>query len=130
MLEQPSFEPACVFHSDDHAGQHALKDSRGREIKGRPNLAQILGDRVRTLRTVDTKPGNQAHGKREYIVPNPCHRQIGEHFFIGGDPVKSVGIACGNQKIFMREHHALWPPGRARGIEDDRGIGRYAFFDL
>ena len=127
MIEKTALQSPGILHTDNDTGQHALKNPWRRKIKCRPNLAQILCDRISTFRAVDAKTRDEAHGKRERIVSNPRHRQVGEHLFVGSDLVERVGIARGHQKILIRQHNTFRPPSRARGIEDDRSIRPGAF---
>ena len=130
MFEETALQSPGILHADNHTGQHALKNPGRRKIKCRPDLAQILCDCISAFRAADAKTRDEAHGKRERIVSNPCHWQVGEHLFVGSDLVERIGIERGHQKILMRQHNTFRPPSRARGIEDNRSIRPGAFLDF
>ncbi len=64
------------------------------------------------------------------MLADPGHRQIGEDLLRVRQPLEFDGSAGGGDQIVEAEDDALRPPGGARGVEDDRGIGAAAPGDL
>ena len=64
------------------------------------------------------------------MLADPRHRQIGKQFLTVGQAVKFYGVLCGRNNVVEGQYDALWPPGRSRCVEDDRGIAAPALGDL
>ena len=64
------------------------------------------------------------------MVADPCHRQIGDHLFIRTEPVEGVGVARGDDRVLVGEHHAFGTPGGARCIKNDADIAALAGGDF
>ena len=69
-----ALERAGVFHPNAHAGQHAFKYARWREVIGGANLFQVDGDGGHRLGAVDHVAGDQPLRIAENILPNPSGR--------------------------------------------------------
>jgi hypothetical protein len=92
---------AGVFHADHHLRQQVLEDPRRGEIVGRADLAEIVHDRLGRLRAVDGEPGDQRLRKREQMVADPGHRQVGEDVFVGRSAIDLHAAAGGADECGM-----------------------------
>ena len=93
MAEQPALGRARVLHADHHARQQRLEHARRREMKGRPDLAQVLGGGVGAFRAGHAKSRDEALRVVEIMVADPGERQIGEHLVAIGQIVEGDGVA-------------------------------------
>ena len=118
-VEQPFLEPAGIFHPDHHICQLCLEHARRREVIGRPDLAQVKLHGLGALGAVDAEaaPIGLPDGKDE--IPDPGHRQVGQHLFVTGQVIELGRGFRRLDDIAIGQHHALGLARRARGVEHD-----------
>jgi hypothetical protein len=129
MAKQPALERAGVLHPDHHPRQQRLEHPRRGEMEGRPDLAKVLGRGVGAFRAGHAEPGDEALRVIEVMVARPGQRQKGEHFVAIGQVVERDGVARRRDAALAAQHDALGAAGRARGVQDHRGIAALAFVD-
>ena len=129
MAEQPALERAGVLHPDHDPRQQRLEHAGRGEVEGRPDLAQVLGRGVGAFRAGHAEPGDEPLRVIEIMVARPGQRQKGEHFVAIGQVVERDRVARRRDAALAAQHDAFGAAGRARSIEDDRGIAAVALVD-
>ena len=127
--EHRALDRPGVLHPDHHAGQQGLEDARRREVKGRPDLAQIVLRGVGAFGAGHAEAGDETLGVVEIMVADPGQRQVGQHLVAIGQLVERHGVAGGGDAAFAGQHHPFRAAGGAGGVEDHRGVGAPARFD-
>ena len=123
IVEQTALHPGGILHADRHLGQNVLEDPRRREQVARPEFAQI-GHRGRPgFRARHAEPGAIGLDIGEDMLADPRHWQIGDDLLLVGQPLEFDRRAGGRDQVVEAEHDPLGPPGGARRIQDDRGVG-------
>ena len=92
IVEQLALEEAGVLHADHHPRQQHFERARRREIKARPDLAQILHRRVGIFRAGHAEARHQPLRIIEIVIADPGERQIGEHDVVFVQLVERDGI--------------------------------------
>src|SRR5215831_12741650 len=130
VIKEPARDPAGIFHPDHDLGQDIFEDPRRREEIGGPEFAQI-GDHGRLrFRAGGAKAGAIGLRIREDVLADPRHRQIGEHLLAVGQALELDRVLRGSYDVVKTQDDPFRPPGRARGVKDDRGITAPPFIDL
>ena len=122
MFENPALQPAGVLHADRDAGEQALENARRREIEGRPDLAQIVRDRLLAFRAVHAEAGNVALRVIEVVIADPGERQVGKYAVTFRQTVEADGIGRRIDGIDRLDHHAFRTTRRARRVQHHRDI--------
>ena len=122
MIEHLALQTAGVLHAYHDARQLRLEHARRREIEGRPDLAQVLRDRVGIFRTCDARARNEGLRVIEIMIADPGERQIGELFVPVCQAVEGDRVARRLHRASRGQHHALGAAGRAGRVEHDRGV--------
>ena len=121
-VEHPALDRGGILHADQDLREHVLVNARRGEVVGRPDLLEVVGDRVARLRTADAEARYARLGVREEVVADPGHRQIGEHLVSLVQALALDPVAPRRHEVVVGEHDALGAPGRPRGVEDDRDV--------
>src|SRR5262252_4453491 len=130
VIKEPALDPAGIFHADHHLGQDVFEDPRRREEIGGPKLAKIGYHGRLRFGTGGAKAGAIGLRIGENVLANPRHRQIGEHLLAVGQAFELDRVLRGSYDVVKTQDDPFRSPGRARGVEDDRGITAPPFIDL
>ena len=129
-MEHLALERAGVFHADHDAREQHFERARRREVKARPDLAQVGHHRLGAFRTGHAEAGNEALRVVEIVIADPGQWQIGQRHIFLGQLVENDRVARRLDRALAGQHHTLRGPRGARGVEDDRRIGAFGRGDL
>ena len=129
-MEHPALQGAGILHAHHGDGQHRLEDARRREGIGGADLAPVVDHGIGALGAVDAEARQHRLRIGEDVIADPGDRQIGDDLVALVEPVEAAADLGRDQDVVMAEHHALRPPRRAGGVEDDAEIGALPGFHL
>ncbi len=130
IVEHALLEPARILHAHHDLGEQVLEHAWRGEERRRADLAAVLDDGLGAFRTGHAHGAGDGLAVGEDVVADPGHRQVGEHRVVGGEVVERVGVLRRQDDVVVREHHALGPARRARGVEHHADVGAFALGDL